>query len=79
MQQSALSSKEFYKIIKERQHTHPDITDSPAKLSALIYTLNHTLKIEKKAFKALRILIRFYRFPLLILVEPFYQRLFAHP
>ena len=74
MQRNTLSHKELISIMKNKEYKLTTVMNNREKLKGLIETINHDEVICDDTIKIVRMLIRFYRFPILILFRPFYIR-----
>lgn len=66
-----MEQKEMLKIISTKRYRESDFNMDLLNMRKLIAAINQ-MDINKESFKVIRILIRYFRFPILILFQKFY-------
>lgn len=66
--------KELARIISTKRYREKELSLNYIKMKQLINAANE-MDINEETFKIVRILIRYFRFPILILFRKFYDRL----
>ncbi len=66
-----MEQKEMLKIISTKRYRESDFNMDLLNMRKLIAAINQ-MDINKERFKVIRILIRYFRFPILILFQKFY-------
>ena len=69
-----LDRKIITKIISKKTYREVELNRNYKIMSQLIKGVNE-LDFKENSFKIIRILIRYFRFPILILFKPFFDRL----